>query len=97
MFFSFPTWAVALVVFANIGTATAIGYGTGRYLRNQQETLREPFGVVQAAQAFHIEHDDLAQLRQPVAHFQRLVQLLVVFDKQQGLHCHSNSDPWLSR
>lgn len=49
MFFSLPTWAVALVVFAIIGTATAIGYGTGRYLRHQQESLREPFGVLQGA------------------------------------------------
>ena len=49
MFFSLPTWAVALVIFAIIGTATAIGYGTGRYLRHQQDTLREPFGVLQGA------------------------------------------------
>src|SRR4029077_16434304 len=47
--FSLPTWAVALVVFAIIGTATAIGYATGRYLRHQQDTLREPVGVLQGA------------------------------------------------
>ena len=32
MFFSLPSWAVALLVFAVIGTATAAGYVIGRYL-----------------------------------------------------------------
>src|SRR6188508_250335 len=49
MFFSLPSWAVALIVFAVIGAATAAGYATGYYLREHQETVREPFGVLQAA------------------------------------------------
>ena len=38
--------------------------------------------IVELAQAVHVEHDDLAQLRQPRAHFQHLVELLVVLDEQ---------------
>ena len=49
MFFSLPSWAVALIVFAIVGGATAGGYVAGRYLREHHETLREPFGVLQAA------------------------------------------------
>src|ERR1700755_2853668 len=49
MFFSLPSWAVALIVFAIVGGATAGGYVAGRYLREDHETLREPFGVLQAA------------------------------------------------
>jgi hypothetical protein len=49
MFFSLPSWAVALIVLAVIGAATAAGYATGRYLREHQATLREPFGVLQGA------------------------------------------------
>ena len=49
MFFSLPSWAVALLVFAVIGTATAAGYVIGRYLREHEAKVREPFGVLQAA------------------------------------------------
>ena len=49
MFFSLPSWAVALIVFGVVGAVTAAGYLTGRYLREHQATLREPFGVLQAA------------------------------------------------
>jgi hypothetical protein len=49
MFFSFPSWAVALIVFGIIGAATATGYLTGRYLREHEAKLREPFGVLQGA------------------------------------------------
>ena len=38
--------------------------------------------IVEVAQAVHVEHDDLAQVRQPRAHLQRLVELLVVLDEQ---------------
>ncbi len=38
--------------------------------------------IVEVAQALHIEHDDLAQPRQPLTHFERLVELLVVLDEQ---------------
>ncbi len=49
MFFSLPSWAVALIVLAIIGTATAAGYVLGRYLREHEARLREPFGVLQGA------------------------------------------------
>lgn len=49
MFFSLPSWAVALIVFAIIGAATAAGYATGRYLREHEAKFREPFGVLQGA------------------------------------------------
>jgi len=49
VFFSLPSWAVALLILAVIGGATALGYATGRYLRQHQATLREPFGVLQGA------------------------------------------------
>ena len=49
MFFSLPSWAVALLLFAIIGIATAIGYATGRYLREHRALLHEPFGVIQGA------------------------------------------------
>jgi hypothetical protein len=49
MFFSIPTWAVALMLIAVIGAATAAGFAAGRYLRQHQATLREPFGVLQGA------------------------------------------------
>src|SRR5215208_2684389 len=49
MFFSLPSWAVALILFAVIGAATIAGYATGNYLREHEAKLREPFGVLQAA------------------------------------------------
>src|SRR5215212_2930408 len=49
MFFSLPSWAVALILFAVIGAVTAAGYASGRYLREHEAKLREPFGVLQAA------------------------------------------------
>jgi hypothetical protein len=49
VFFSLPSWAAALLVLAVVGAATAAGYATGRYLREHQATLREPFGVLQGA------------------------------------------------
>lgn len=49
MFFSLPTWAVALLLAAIIGGATGGGFAVGRYLRKHQATLREPFGVLQGA------------------------------------------------
>jgi hypothetical protein len=48
-FFALPSWALALVLVAIIGAATAGGYALGRYLRRHQESLREPFGVLQGA------------------------------------------------
>ena len=49
MFFSLPSWAVALVLVAIVGGATAAGYAIGRYLREHEAKLREPFGVLQGA------------------------------------------------
>jgi hypothetical protein len=49
MFFSLQTWEVALIIIAVIGSATAIGFLTGRYLREHEAKLREPFGVLQGA------------------------------------------------
>jgi hypothetical protein len=49
VFVALPSWAVALIVLAVIGPATAAGFALGRYLRQHQATLREPFGVLQGA------------------------------------------------
>ncbi|HSD80363.1 MAG TPA: hypothetical protein VLB47_06860 [Solirubrobacteraceae bacterium] len=49
MFFSLPSWAVAILVFAVVGAATASGYTIGRYLRKHEPSVRAPFGVLQAA------------------------------------------------
>jgi hypothetical protein len=49
VFFSLPSWALAIIIFAVIAAATAAGYTTGRYLRVHEAKLREPFGVLQAA------------------------------------------------
>jgi hypothetical protein len=49
MFFSLPSWAVALLVFAVVGSVTAAGYAAGYYLREHQAKVREPFGVLQGA------------------------------------------------
>ena len=49
MFFSLPTWVVALLLLALIGGATVAGFTLGRYLRQHQAALREPFGVLQGA------------------------------------------------
>jgi hypothetical protein len=49
VFFSLPSWVVALLLLAVIGAATGLGYAIGHYLREHQATLREPFGVLQGA------------------------------------------------
>lgn len=49
MFFSLQSWQLALVILGVIGASTAVGYMVGRYLRQHQAKLREPFGVLQAA------------------------------------------------
>jgi len=49
VFFTLQSWELALVILTVIGTATAVGYAVGRYLRKHQEKLREPFGVLQGA------------------------------------------------
>jgi hypothetical protein len=49
VFFSLPSWAVALLVFAVVGGACVLGAALGRYLRRHTDFLREPIGVLQAA------------------------------------------------
>src|SRR3954447_2584025 len=49
VFFSLSSWAVALIVFALVGSVTAGGVLLGRRLRQHHETLREPFGAMQGA------------------------------------------------
>jgi hypothetical protein len=49
MFFSLPSWAVAVMVFAVVGAATAAGFAIGYYLREHEAKVREPFGVLQGA------------------------------------------------
>src|SRR5213076_595861 len=49
VFFSLQSWQLALLILAVIGSATAIGYTVGRYLRKHEAKVREPFGVLQGA------------------------------------------------
>jgi hypothetical protein len=49
MFFSLPSWAVALIIFAVVGGACVAGALVGRYLRRHTEVLREPISVLQGA------------------------------------------------
>jgi hypothetical protein len=49
VFFRLSSWELALLIFAVMGGATAAGFLRGRYLREHAQTLREPFGVLQAA------------------------------------------------
>jgi hypothetical protein len=49
VFFSLPSWALALILFTVIAGACVGGALVGRYLRRHTEILREPVGVLQAA------------------------------------------------
>ena len=49
MFFRLDTWVLALAVFAVVVGATGVGLWIGRSVRHKAESLREPFGVMQAA------------------------------------------------
>ena len=49
MFFRLSSLELGLTIFAVIAGATLLGLFGGRYLRRHKETLREPFGVLQAA------------------------------------------------
>ena len=49
MFFRLTSWELALLIFAVTATFTLAGFTAGRYLRKHSATLREPFGVLQAA------------------------------------------------
>jgi hypothetical protein len=49
VFFRLSSWELGLIILAVVGAATLVGFGTGKYLREHSDTLREPFGVLQAA------------------------------------------------
>ena len=49
MFFSLSSWVLALILIAAIVGTTAAGLVAGHHLRRRGDTLREPFGVLQAA------------------------------------------------
>jgi hypothetical protein len=49
VFFRLSTWELALIIFSVVFGVTLLGLAAGRYLRRHSETLREPFGVLQAA------------------------------------------------
>jgi hypothetical protein len=49
VFFTLDSWLLALVLAGIMFGATILGLLAGRSLSNHRETLREPFGVVQAA------------------------------------------------
>ena len=49
MFFNVSTWALGLILFAIVVGSTLLGLAVGRSLRKHSETLREPFGALQAA------------------------------------------------
>ncbi len=49
MFFRLNSWELALIILAVVGGATLAGHLLGRYLHEHSSTLREPFGVLQAA------------------------------------------------
>jgi len=48
-FFRLTSWELGLLILAVVGTATLVGFALGKYLREHSATLREPFGVLQAA------------------------------------------------
>jgi hypothetical protein len=49
VFFSLPSWALALIIFAIVGGTAALGYAAGAFLRHRSETFSEPLGVLQGA------------------------------------------------
>ncbi len=49
MFYRLSSWELSLIILAVIGAAVLAGHVGGRYLREHSSTLREPFGVLQAA------------------------------------------------
>lgn len=48
-FFSLSSWQLALIVLVVIASATVAGHQGGKHLGEDTDTLREPFGVLQAA------------------------------------------------
>jgi hypothetical protein len=48
-FFRLSSWELALIIFGVVLGVTLLGLVAGRFLRKRSDTLREPFGAVQAA------------------------------------------------
>ena len=40
--------------------------------------------IVEPLKTLHVEHNDARQARQPIANLEHLVELLVIFDKQNA-------------
>jgi hypothetical protein len=49
VFFTLDSWELALIILAFVGGATLAGFAGGRYLREHSASMREPYGVLQAA------------------------------------------------
>ena len=49
VFFRLDSWELGLILVAMVVGAAVLGVVAGRYLRKHSESLREPFGVLQAA------------------------------------------------
>jgi hypothetical protein len=49
VFFRLSSWELALIILAIVGGATLAGFAAGHYLREHSASLREPYGVLQAA------------------------------------------------
>src|ERR1044072_2471178 len=49
MFFRLATWEIALLLFAVLLGATALGVLVGRRVRHLSDDLKEPFGILQGA------------------------------------------------
>ena len=49
MFFRLDSWQLAAIILGILGGATLAGFAGGRYLREHSASLREPYGVLQAA------------------------------------------------
>ena len=52
--------------------------------RRHELVERDHHRIVEGAKPLHVEHDDLAQAGTAVAHVERLVELLVILDEQDG-------------
>ena len=64
--------------FPFLRVVAGVGFAAGAELAEQNH-LR----VCKLAQAFHVEHDDLLQMRRALAHGQDLVELLLVLHEQE--------------
>ena len=49
MFVSWPTWALAVVIFGVVFLGCVVGAALGQFHRDREERLREPLGIVQGA------------------------------------------------